>query len=254
MFHPARDRSRRSTSHFSCAGSQERRTRIQRFRAGELYVVAARLIRPVLPRVEHRDARERAICKWTVQLKQRASWQRRAPERHVLVVRLVSRRAAQRELLDRRAVFVVPTGVVVVDFVIVPDDEERKQRVHRAQRRIAPVLRVAVAVIVEGQQLAADVLPHELVSAGVLVDVVAEVHHQIEIFLGHVLVRREQADLEMLARRDGEPEPIDVRLRARKRARPADGTHLAAGAELVPVPAVGLEPCDFDVNRVRPIG
>jgi hypothetical protein len=49
---------------------------------------------------------------------------------------------------------------------------------------------------------------------------------QIEIFLGHVLVRREQADLEMLARRDGEPQPIDIGLRAGKGARPADGAHL----------------------------
>ena len=123
-----------------------------------------------------------------------------------------------------------------------------------AKRRIAAVLGVAIAVVVDRQQLAADVLAHQVVAARVFVDVVAQVHHEIEIFLGHVLVGREEADLEMLARRDGESEPIDVRLRARKCARPADGTHLAAGAELVPVPAVRLEAGDFDMNRVRPVG
>ena len=237
MFHPARDRSRRSISHFSCAGPSSVARGSEHCRAGKLHVVAARLIGAVLPRVEHRDARERAVRERPVQLKQRAFRKRRAPQRHVLVVRLVPRRAAQRELLDRRAVLVVQAGVVVVDLVIVPDDEERKRRVRRPQRRIAAVLRVAVAVVVERQQLAADVLPHEVVAAGVLVDVVAEVQHEVEIFLGHVLVRREQADLEVLARRDGEPKPIDGRLRARKRARAADGTQLAAGAELIPVPA-----------------
>ena len=96
-------------------------------------------------------------------------------------------------------------------------------------------------------------LAHEVVPARVLVDVIAEVHHQVEVFLGHVLIRGVQAGLEVLARRDGEAKPIDGGLRARKRARAADRAQLVARAELIPVPRVRLEAGDFDVNRMGPL-
>ena len=64
---------------------------------------------------------------------------------------------------------------------------------------IAPVLRIAVAVIVDGHQLAANMLAHQLVPARVFVNVVAEVHDEIEVFFGHVLIGGEETDLEMLA-------------------------------------------------------
>jgi len=79
-----------------------------------------------------------------------------------------------------------------------------------SQVGIAAVLRVPVAVIVRCHQLAADVLAHETIAAGILVNVVAEVHHKVEIFFSHVLIRREQADLVLLARCDREAKSIDI--------------------------------------------
>ena len=122
----------------------------------------------------------------------------------------------------------------------------------RTERGIAAVLCVAVPVVVHGHQLAADVLAHAVVDPGVLVDVVAEVHHEIQVLTGHVFVRGEVTLLVVLARRDRESQAIDRRLRPRKRACAADGAQRVTGTEPIPVPAVGLEAGHFHVDRVRP--
>ena len=84
-FHPACDRFEAIHQPLFLRGSQHSRARILHFGAGKLDVVAAGLIGSVLPRVEHRDARERPVRERAVELQQRAFRNRRAPQRHVLV-------------------------------------------------------------------------------------------------------------------------------------------------------------------------
>ena len=70
--------------------------------------------------------------------------------------------------------------VVVVDLVIVPGHDPGERGVRRLQIRIGPVLRVAVAVVLERHDLRPGVIPHLRFVAAVLVDVVAEVKHEVE--------------------------------------------------------------------------
>ena len=86
--------------------------------------------------------------------------------------------------------------------------------------------------------------------AFIFVDVIAQVKHQIELVLGHVLVRRVISLLEMLARSEGESHFRRAGIRGRHRARAADRALGVAGAEAIPVPAIRLETIDFDVHRV----
>ena len=59
-----------------------------------------------------------------------------------------------------RVLFVVVgllVGVVVVDLVVVPHHQPWERGVRRAKRGIATVLRVAIAIVVDGRQLTATV-------------------------------------------------------------------------------------------------
>ena len=94
-------------------------------------------------------------------------------------------------------------------------------------------------------------LPDLLFLACRFVDVVAEVRDQVEVFLGHVLVRGEVATLEVLARSEGEPQAIRQFISAWCRARPPFRTDLTGRAELVEVPASRLKARDLDMDRVR---
>ncbi len=79
-------------------------------------------------------------------------------------------------------------------------------------------------------------------------------HNQIQVIAEHVLVRGVKPAFKMLARGEREFELLGCALPERHGARPADGTHVAADAELVEVPTIGFEARDFDVDRVAPSG
>lgn len=87
-----------------------------------------------------------------------------------------------------------------------------------------------------------------------LVDVVAEVDDEVEVLLGHVVVRCVVAVLPRLA--GGERELQVVRLRQCRRGGPgaAHGRYVTPRAETVVVHVVGLEPADLRVHRVGELG
>ncbi len=71
------------------------------------------------------------------------------------------------------------------------------------EARIAPVERVATAVAGEARGLAAVVTANvaargDVFAGAVLVDVVTEVHHEVEVLVGQVAVGRVVAVLELL--------------------------------------------------------
>ena len=105
-------------------------------------------------------------------------------------------------------------------------------------------------VVVERVRLRGAVLAHVVLTPRRFVDVVAEVHDQIEVVGDHVPVRGEVALLVLLAGGESEPQALVVLARGGRGARPADRTHLTAGAKSIPVPARRLEALHLDVDRV----
>ena len=85
---------------------------------------------------------------------------------------------------------------------------------------------------------------------GVLVRVVAEVQHQVEVVLEHVAIGRVVAAGPILARCKREAELVDHRVLGRGGAKVPDGTLVVPRIELVKVIAAGPEPLDLDINRV----
>ena len=122
---------------------------------------------------------------------------------------------------------------------------------HGLQVGVGAVLRVALAVVVERGGLGRRSTARTGFSCGrVFVDVVAEVEHDVEIFLGEVPVRREVALLPVLAGREAEAHAIDVGVAAGRGPGPSDRALPRAGAEAVPVGPRRAEAVDFDVDGV----
>lgn len=130
-----------------------------------------------------------------------------AAKRHVFVIRLIGQCPALQQIgLRDFQVLGIGPGVIVLDLVIVPRHDPRHGGMHGQQRRIAAVLSVSIAIIVERFDLAADMLPHSIVARRTLVDVIAQVQNQIQVIFQHMLVRGVKAGLEMLTRRECEPQ------------------------------------------------
>src|SRR5206468_11466032 len=81
-----------------------------------------------------------------------------------------------------------------------------------------------------------------------LVNVVAEVKHEIELLLGNAPVGGEEAVLIFLAAREAEPDLRNRCTGGRQRARAPDAAALRADRELVEVIARGLEPAHLDMD------
>ncbi len=103
-------------------------------------------------------------------------------------------------------------GVVVLHLVVVPSHDEGERGVRGLQRRVGLVLRVPVTVVAERAQLVEPRLLGGCVLAYggrlrvALVDVVADVQHDVEVLGGQSGVGREAAVLPVLAVDDPEGE------------------------------------------------
>ena len=98
------------------------------------------------------------------------------------------------------------------------------------------------------------VAAHVVAAPGRFVDVVAEERDEVGLVGGDVAVGAEVALLVLLAGGEGEAHaraPL-CRRRGAVRVRPTRAVRVAGG-EAVPVPALGLEPVDLDVDRMRPL-
>lgn len=164
----------------------------------------ARLVVAVLARVEHTELRQVAVGDLSIEPHVGTPGDRRAAQRHVLVVGAVGRRPAPQERLRRRPLRGGLGGVVVLDLVIVPGDDPGEGGVGGAQVRVAAVEGVAVAIAGQARRLArvvaADVAAgSDVLVRPILVDVVAEVDDEVEVLGGHVPVRRAPPLLVVLA-------------------------------------------------------
>jgi hypothetical protein len=114
---------------------------------------------------------------------------RRPPERHVLVVGLEGGGPAGQEGFSGLGGRILGhlVGPVVVDLVVVEHDRPREGGVGGLQVGVALVLAVPVPVLDQGDRLAiALVLAGPAGHRSALVDVVADLDHQVEILACHV--------------------------------------------------------------------
>ncbi len=177
-----------------------------------------------------------------------------AAQRHVLPVGAERGAAAAHEPVVRHPLFGDLVRPVVVDLVVVEGHEPRERGVRGLQVRVGLVLRVALAVVGEVDDLVvgvrADVAARRRVRVRVvLVDVVAEVDDQVEVLRRHVLVGRVVAVLVLLAGRERERQRADGS--GRRRLRAPDRADLAVGLEAVEVLEARLQADRLGVHRVR---
>src|SRR4051812_19705564 len=109
---------------------------------------------------------------------------------------------------------------------------------------------MAQAKVFQRSELAVDVLPYPALVAGAIVDVVAKMAHQIELFFRHVLVRCVQAAFKVLTRGEREFQFGWLGIVRWHRPQPADRTLRIARAEAVPIPTTGLEVVGLNVYRM----
>ena len=128
----------------------------------------------------------------------------------------------------------------------------------RHEMTIHPVLRVAIAVVVERVRFIALMVAHRrqlgFGAAAVFVDVVAGVEDEVERLVGDVRERREEPVLVVIAAADGESQAIDGGAQWWRRSGASDGTHVRAGMKAIEVLAARPQTLDFDVHAVTEFG
>ena len=177
------------------------------------------------------------------------------PDRHVLVERLVGRRAPRREVRHGGAAVAGHRArVIVLHFMIVPGHEPRARCVHRLQLGFPAMQGVALAIVVQRQHPAARGNPDRLGRIRILVDVVAQEQHRVQVLFAHMAPGSEVAVVPTLARRVGEAQLLRPRIGRRKSARATRRAYRVSQHEAIEVPAIGLQARHFDVNRVCEFG
>ena len=182
------------------SGTEHSGLRVECFPDHRFLMVAVGLIGAILPRVEHVKIRQPPVRTAAIERHVRPLRKRPATQRHEFVVGLIGIHPAGQKFLRRDAFFFRDeVRVVVVKLVVIPRHEPWKEPVRIGQHRVQPVLRVARAILIQCLDLPAQMLARPVVGAAVLINVIAQVHDEVEILLLHVRVAVEVAALKMLA-------------------------------------------------------
>src|SRR5215207_10629229 len=239
--------------------SGDRAGRVTLFGVGGIYAAARGLIVPVLAGVQNVKLGEVSVCYTPVEAHVRTLRYREGTERQVLVVRLIRGRSTPEELLDRPGAPGCTVGVIVLDLVVVPGHDPGKGRVRRPQVTGTAIEGVPVAVLRERVDFR-TVVPTHVAARGnvlvyaVLVDVVAEVHDEVQVLLADVAVGGVVAVLVHLAGGEGEAHLRNGGPTGGRRLGPSYRAHLGARLEAVEVLSRRLEPFNSHVHRVRQLG
>ena len=214
------------------------------------------LVRAVLAPVDHVERRHLAPGEAAVEPQIGTLRLERAGERHVLPVGPVRGGAPRAHLLDPadRVRVDVQVGVVVLELVVVPRDEPRVRGVRLLEALVGLVLAVPNPVLVQRPHLQLRQVRSDR-GVAALVDVVAEEDHGLDVLrVGEVVVRREIALREVLARHERERDAAHHRVAGRARAGAAHRADPVAELEAVEVVAVGGKPVDLGAEAVRLVG
>lgn len=216
----------------------------------------AGLLAAVLTAIEQVETGQRTELQAPVDLHVGTARQAAAAQRHVLVERLVGRRAALEEILRidpgvRRPAI----GVVVLHLMIVPGHGAWRTGMQRLQIGVALVLRIAAAIAIQITGLGQRVGAQELSRAagqGALVDVVAQEKHQVRLFGGQMAISAEIPQLPVRARDKAKTCRRQAACRRRGPAAPY-GALFAERLEAIPIRPAWLQAGHFDMHRVRPL-
>ncbi len=209
----------------------------------------ATLVGAVLAAVEDVQCREATELE-PPEDRQVRSARRPHPDGLMLPPRLIRGRAAsgERRVVRRdTALLGHEPGVVVLDFVVVPRDDERRDRVGLLQLRVLLVARVTQPVVGEIDGEVGELLAER---DRVLVDVVAQMGHDIRGRGGDVGVRGEGAVVHALARHLGDRQLTAARVARRCGAGARRLGRGPATSKPVPVLTTGLQAPNVDVHGV----
>lgn len=122
---------------------------------------------------------------------------------------------------------------------------------------IQPIERVSIAIIVDTEDLAAEVIStrqQRCARSAAFVDVVAHVDEEVQVLREHVPVRGVVARREVLAARESKAHLRHALPGSRERTCAADAAARTHRLKLVPVPGVRLEIGNRDMRCVTALG
>jgi hypothetical protein len=134
--------------------------------------------------------------------------------------------------------------------MIIPGQHERHRRMGRLQIWVGAIQGMAQPVAGQIRRGRPDVPSGLALGRGGLIQVIAQMQHQVQVLVGEVLVGAVVAVLKVLAGHHGQGQPPGRRPGGGQGPGPADRAELPAGPEPVPPGAGRFQPLDLDVHGV----
>ena len=142
------------------------------------------------------------------------------------------------------------SGVVVLDFVVIPRHKPRTARVRSLQQRIHPVLVIANTVVSDIEQLCICVTTLAIFTRCILINVVTEVKNDVIVIRGELLISREVAIFQMLTAGEGKVKGCLLGTGNWHGPRATDRAGRIPGLEAIPVPGIVGKAIHFDMDAV----
>ena len=142
------------------------------------------------------------------------------------------------------------SGVVVLDFVVIPRHKPRTTRVGSLQQRIHPVLVVANTVVSDIEQLCICVTTLAIFTRCILINVVTKVKNDVIVIRGELLISREVAIFQMLTAGKGKVKGCFLSTGNWHSTRATNRACRIPGLEAIPVPGIGGKAIHFDMHAV----
>ena len=230
-------------------GLAEQRTRgIPMLGATRPAAVAAGLIAAILPRVEHAHLQQIAEAQAPVNRHVRTLPAHRQAHGHEFVPGLIRGAAADQQLFRSLLVFGDHRRVIVVHFMIVPGHRPGGRGVGGLQVGVRAIGLVTRAIVRQGPDFRPLVAPHQILSPGTFVDVVAQMDDEVELLVGHVPIGGVKAMLVLLAGGEGEAETADIGGAGGGSARAAHGAGNATDAPAIEIFRAGPQAAHIGVG------
>ena len=172
--------------------AEHRRLRMHRSPIELLGAIPIGLIGSVLPGIEHRKTGQLPISDIAIQLHVRTDRHGTNSQRLIFIIGLISIGAPKCKLarIDPQLLG-DQTRTIVVEFMIVPYHQPWRISMSGLELLVGLVQTIAIAVIIQADDLRTVVLAQRTPTRCPLIDVIPQMQNQIELFADHVLVSRE---------------------------------------------------------------